>query len=339
MNQRQKAEPKPLYVYRPVKNAAKIISWFKGQGLKTTLPPEEMHVTLIYSRKAVDWMQMGDPMMYGPPGDASDLVVPEGGPRMMDALGPEKKATVLLFTSDPLKWRHDQFLRNGAASDYPNFQPHITITYERPDDLPLAKIEPYKGEIIFGPECFEDINDDYRSTLMEKAGARHSAGDRDMIQQMHDHSVKLGAECAYSKAALPAAVIKVDEEQHMVYGWASVVTEKGQPVIDLQDDVIMPDTMAKAATEFMLDVRKALVMHARNPSGGIDDDMIKGIVVHSLPLTVDLAKSLGIHTEREGWIVGMKIQDPTTWQLVKEGKLKAFSIGGSSDRVKMEDAA
>ena len=43
--------------------------------------------------------------------------------------------------------------------------------------------------------------------------------------------------------SVEGAILKTDDEQRMVYGWASVVTEKGEPVVDRQGDVIEPDTL------------------------------------------------------------------------------------------------
>ena len=44
-----------LYVSRPVLNAPQIIAWAKAQGFATTLPPEDMHVTVAFSKEPVDW--------------------------------------------------------------------------------------------------------------------------------------------------------------------------------------------------------------------------------------------------------------------------------------------
>jgi hypothetical protein len=57
-----------------------------------------------------------------------------------------------------------------------------------------------------------------------------------------------------------------------------------------------------------------------------------GTVLHSLPLTNELAKSLGIQSDREGWIVAIKIFSEEVWEMVKSGKLPAFSIGGRAKR-------
>jgi hypothetical protein len=53
-----------------------------------------------------------------------------------------------------------------------------------------------------------------------------------------------------------------------------------------------------------------------------------GEVVHSMPLTNEIAKALGIQSDREGWLVAIKVYDDQVWQDVKSGKLAAFSIGG-----------
>ena len=124
-----------------------------------------------------------------------------------------------------------------------------------------------------------------------------------------------------------ARVMKFDEEQRIAYGWASVCTKNGALVEDAQGDLIEPAEMVRATTEFMEDVRLAKAMH--------DGEGI-GQVVHSLPLTADLAKSLGIQTETEGWIVGVKIADDDTWAKVKDGTYGAFSIGGAGVREDVE---
>lgn len=118
-------------------------------------------------------------------------------------------------------------------------------------------------------------------------------------------------------------ILKADDDRRMVYGWASVITKNGEVVVDTQGDSIEPHELEKATTEFMSDVRKAQEMH--NPG-------VKGMVVHSFPLIGEIAKSLGIECDQEGWIVGVHVSDSATWQKVKSGELRAFSIGGQGRR-------
>ena len=116
-------------------------------------------------------------------------------------------------------------------------------------------------------------------------------------------------------------ILKTDDEQRMVYGWASVITENGEPVVDRQDDMIEADTLVKAVNEFMEHVRVGKAMHT--------GDQV-GTVVHSLPITKEIGDSLGIQSDREGWVVAYKVFDDDVWAMVKSGELAAFSIGGKA---------
>lgn len=153
------AAPRTLYVRRDVLNAEAIISHFKAQGFETTLPQGEMHVTVLYSRTPVDWMQMGE--SWSPDKDGKFIIKP-GGPRLMERFG---DAVVLLFSSTDLQWRHADMIHRGASHDFSEYQPHVTISYEF-DGL-IDNIEPYVGEIVFGPEIFEEINENYQADLTE----------------------------------------------------------------------------------------------------------------------------------------------------------------------------
>lgn len=152
------AAPRTLYVHRKVKNAAAIIAWAKEQGFSTTLPADDLHVTIAFSRNPVDWMKAGSDW-------ESEVKVPEGGPRLMERFG---DATVLLFASSSLSWRHEHMKRAaGATWDHPDYQPHITISYDK-DAPELADIEPFKGEIILGPEVFEEVNEKWLEKVTEE---------------------------------------------------------------------------------------------------------------------------------------------------------------------------
>ena len=122
-------------------------------------------------------------------------------------------------------------------------------------------------------------------------------------------------------AKIEGQILKADDEQRMVYGWASVVTEKGEPVVDRQGDVIEPDTLVRAVNKFMEHVRVGKEMHK--------GDQI-GAVIHSMPVTKEIGESLGIQSDREGWIVAFKVYNDDVWAKVKSGELAAFSIGGKA---------
>jgi phage-related protein (TIGR01555 family) len=178
------AEPRTLYVYRKLRNGDAIARWAKQQGFKSTLDPSDMHVTIAHSKKAVDWSKAGDSGGgYASPGfkssddddDAGFLTVPSGGARQLQAFGKDGKcAVVLLFNSSALGYRHNDIKdRTGATWDYPDYQPHVMITWNAPANLStnetLRKIEPYRGPIELGPEQFDEIDENWMKHHAEDA--------------------------------------------------------------------------------------------------------------------------------------------------------------------------
>jgi hypothetical protein len=123
-------------------------------------------------------------------------------------------------------------------------------------------------------------------------------------------------------------ITKVDDEQRMIYGYASVVTKGGKPVVDRQGDIISPATMEKAATEFMLGARNGLTMHKGEPTTTI---------VHSMPFTKEIQSAFGIESDLEGWLIAVKVHDDETWDRMKKGEFTGFSIGGRATKVEVAD--
>lgn len=157
------AAPRTLYVQRKLLNAAEFIAWAKAQGFETTTPADDLHVTIAFSRRPVDWMKAGETWSSDKKGQ---LVVEPGGARLVEKLG-DKGAVVLLFSSSELTWRHESIRREAGASwDFPEYQPHVTITYAG-GDVDLSTVEPYRGKLQFGPEIFEELDDDWASRLRE----------------------------------------------------------------------------------------------------------------------------------------------------------------------------
>jgi hypothetical protein len=124
-----------------------------------------------------------------------------------------------------------------------------------------------------------------------------------------------------SKSEEDFKVFKVDEEQRIIYGWASVTTHKGELVVDRQGDVIKTETLHKSVNDFMENVRVGKLMHAGEQVGQI---------VHSFPISKEICDALGIQSDMEGWITGYKVYDDALWEDVKVGKYAAFSIGGAA---------
>ncbi|WP_336973485.1 phage portal protein family protein [Sphingobium aromaticiconvertens] len=163
-------DPRPLYVSRSLLNAGEVLDWMRSQGFTSTVPAEELHTTVAYSKRPVNWFAMGQ---FG--SNTGECIVGPGGPRLVERLG-DDGAVVLLFQSLDLQWRHREMRDAGASWDYPSYLPHITLTYDG-GDIDLAKVQPYQGRLIFGPERFEAIETDWHEAIAEAPVASFAEAD------------------------------------------------------------------------------------------------------------------------------------------------------------------
>jgi hypothetical protein len=85
-----------------------------------------------------------------------------GGARIVETLGSDG-APVLMFSSSVLSWRNEALQREtGARDKFPNYQPHVTISYAPLVGVDLSNVEPFRGELRFGPEIFEEVVENWR---------------------------------------------------------------------------------------------------------------------------------------------------------------------------------
>lgn len=111
---------------------------------------------------------------------------------------------------------------------------------------------------------------------------------------------------------------KVSDELGLVFGYAVVCRVEGQDHYDLHGDHIPEAAMLKAATDFMLYSRVGGDMH----------EAVAGTIVHSWPLTEDVAKAFGLEPKMTGWMIAFKPDTPEMLAKFKSGEYKGFSIGG-----------
>lgn len=129
------------------------------------------------------------------------------------------------------------------------------------------------------------------------------------------------------------AFTKVDEDKRLVTGWASVVTENGNQLVDRQGDVMKIDNLRDVVHQFVLTSRTGGVMHQTDASGNV----VKiGEIVDSFIFDDDLQQALGVNFGKTGWLATIKVLDDATWARVKSGELTAFSIGGTGQREEIE---
>lgn len=146
----KKSTPRSLYVSRKLKNGRDVLRWARAQGIPNLVSESEMHVTIAYSRAKIDWMGI-DADWTG-----DELIVAAGGPRVVEIMGKEKNVLALLFRSWALAGRHAEIRDAGATWDWPEYQPHLSISYDAAG-FDASKVEPFTGELRFGPEIFAEI--------------------------------------------------------------------------------------------------------------------------------------------------------------------------------------
>lgn len=156
------ATPRTLYVHRKLKNADAVLQWAASAGIGGLLDPDKLHVTLAYSKMPVDWMKVGEDWNGSEDGG---LRVAPGGVRLVEVLGDDNKAVVLMFSSSQLSWRHEQIKQAGAHWKHDGYQPHITVSWSGLGDIDPKTIEAYQGELLFGPEVFAEIDPDWEKKV------------------------------------------------------------------------------------------------------------------------------------------------------------------------------
>jgi hypothetical protein len=129
---------------------------------------------------------------------------------------------------------------------------------------------------------------------------------------------------------------KADADLGLVFGWAIVCTEKGTRYFDTQGDHIPDDEMLKASTAYMRSPRSMGVNHEKRATVVVERGVVKysksakrlGTIVHSWPMTSEVAKAFGFPTRKTGWLIAAMPDDKDVVKRVDDGELVDFSIGG-----------
>jgi hypothetical protein len=153
------------------------------------------------------------------------------------------------------------------------------------------------------------------------------AWSRRMLRKISEGNNKIekdfSMEAVSKQITTESNIVKIDDEQHIVYAWASMATVNGVPHVDQQGDTITDAELEKAANHFVLNVRDAGEMH---------DRVGVGKLVASIVFTPEIQKHLGIDLGKTGWFTGWKITDDNVWKKIKSGEYGSMSIHGTGMR-------
>jgi hypothetical protein len=145
-----------LYVSRPLLNGEEVRRWAQAIGLTSTTPTTAMHATVAFSREPIEWGAV--------PAVAAELQT-RGGARLVKRFG---KALVLRFDSPHLARRWRDFRQAGASWDHPEYQPHVTLTYQAPEGPEPEEMEAFDGVLRFGPEHYQPVQENWKGTVAEE---------------------------------------------------------------------------------------------------------------------------------------------------------------------------
>lgn len=154
--------------------------------------------------------------------------------------------------------------------------------------------------------------------------------------------------CYHAYTVSDFLIAKLDDSERLVFGWANVSVAKstakatgGHEIFDLQKDSIPPAELEKAAYDFVLDFRETDEMHEGPCVGQLVESMVftpeKLAKLATDPTTgkVDEATlSMLSKALPPRWWVGFKLEK-SSYEAVKSGKFKMFSIAGEADRVEI----
>ena len=137
-----------LYVRRNLTpdSASALLVWAKAQGFSNLVPEHELHATIVHSREPVWLRPLGGNLAANP------------GGRLVGPLG-DDGAIVLHIQSPELEARWREAIDAGALWKYGDtYRPHVTFTYDA-SGVDSAKVEPFRGDLVFGPEIHEPITE------------------------------------------------------------------------------------------------------------------------------------------------------------------------------------
>ena len=126
-------------------------------------------------------------------------------------------------------------------------------------------------------------------------------------------------------------VQKSNDEKRLAFGWASISQdEEGKTLIDLAGDIIEPETLEKAAYNFVMLYREGGEMHERGDCA---------VLVESIVFTPEKLKALGLAEDAlpTGWWIGFYVTDDDVWEKVKSGEYPMFSIEGKAIREEVKE--
>jgi len=169
------------------------------------------------------------------------------------------------------------------------------------------------GKVMNGRWIFTNVplGNGERRWMIYRPGNQEMDKPKKVIKESGEQVQELGDELAWT---MPIA--KSSEEERTVTG---VVLEP--EVTDSHGDIYSAKVISDAAHAFMIEYQKMGIMHRDFRKSS----KIRIVESYIAPQPMALGNQ---HVKAGSWIMTVKVLDDNTWDDVKAGKLRAFSIGG-----------
>lgn len=131
-----------------------IINSLKKLGIPNPVEKNDIHCTLLYSRKFLP--------NYVPIESLDEWAYPKE--LIVWKTFDKKKILVLLLNCPYLEKRHKELMKEHQATyDFPEYKPHITLSYDIEDfEVPNLNDFNFNKEFHIIKECTEDLNLDWK---------------------------------------------------------------------------------------------------------------------------------------------------------------------------------
>jgi hypothetical protein len=137
---------------------------------------------------------------------------------------------------------------------------------------------------------------------------------------------------------IEGTIAKLDADERQAFGWASITEINGEPVVDLQGDLLDTYELEKAAYDYVINSRVGGEMHDRI---GKSAPKQIGTLIESMVITPEKIEKMGLpDTTPHGWWIGFQVDKgeagDEAWTKLKDGKYTGFSIHGIGKRTPVE---
>jgi hypothetical protein len=128
-------------------------------------------------------------------------------------------------------------------------------------------------------------------------------------------------------------ISKINEEKRIVYGKV-LVPDK----FDSQGDIISKEDIEKAAHNFLINLQKAYIELLHTGSNSTTKASQIGFMHKVFKGVGGFGYIVESYIDQEGsWVLATKITDDKVWQMIKDGIITGYSVGGRGKRTPVKE--